>query len=150
MKISAYGITILRVVAGVIFVMHAYLGGLIYGPAGLTNYMLSRGIPFPALTAWFTILGHLIGGLMLVIGMYTRIGALIHVIIMAGTIIFVHFPQGFFLTGIIVNAEKGIAIAGGYEYVLTLFAVSVSLVFLGGGPLSIDALLSRSSAERIV
>jgi putative oxidoreductase len=125
-----YGITVLRVTLGVVFVMHGYFAGFVYTPAGVAGFNASMGIPLPTVTAWFVILGHFLGGASLVLGYYTRIGAFVHVVIMGGAVFFVHLGQGFFLQGIIVDAAAGKAIAGGYEYDLVLF--------LGCGPLGLD------------
>lgn len=133
-----YGVTILRVALGIIFLMHGYLATFVLTPAGLTAYNASKGIPFPTLTAWFVILGHFLGGLSLLAGAYTRLGALVNMVILWGAIWFVHLKQGFSMRGIIVDAAKGLAVAGGYEYTLSLLAASVAILFLGSGPLAVD------------
>ncbi len=134
-----YGITVLRVTLGVVFLMHGYLGGFVFTPAGLAAFNASKGIPLPVVTAWFVILGHFLGGASLVLGFLTRLGALIHVVIMGGAVLFVHLGQGFFMHGIIVDAAAGRAISGGYEYALVLFMASLAILFLGSGPIAIDA-----------
>lgn len=137
-RASDYGITVLRVTLGVIFVLHGYLGFFVFTPAGMTAFNTSKGIPLPAITAWFVILGHFVGGAMLVLGVLTRLGALIHVVIMAGAVYFVHLAQGFFMDGIIVDAAAGKAIAGGYEYSLSLLMGSIAILISGSGPLGLD------------
>lgn len=133
-----YGITVLRITLGVVFVMHGYLGGFVYGPAGVAAFNASKGIPLPKVTAWFVILGHCLGGVSLILGYLTRLGALIHVIIMGGAIFFVHLGQGFFLHGIIVDSAAGKATVGGYEYSFVLLLASVAILLLGSGPLALD------------
>jgi len=54
---------------------------------------------------------------------------------MAGAVFLVHFKQGFFMTWIVVDAARGRAIAGGYEYSLFLLIATVAVLFLGSGPL---------------
>ena len=137
-RASDYGITVLRVTLGVIFVLHGYLGLFVFTPAGMTAFNTSKGIPLPAITAWFLILGHFVGGAMLVLGVLTRLGALVHVVIMGGAIFFVHLAQGFFMHGIIVDAATGKAIAGGYEYPLSLLMGSIAILISGSGPLGLD------------
>ena len=134
-----YGVTVLRVTLGVIFLTHGYLGGFVFTPAGLAAFNTSKGIPLPVVTAWFVILGHFLGGALLVLGFLTRLGALIHVLIMGGAVLFVHLGQGFFMHGIIVDASAGKAVSGGYEYALVLLMASVAILFLGSGPLAFDA-----------
>lgn len=133
-----YGITVLRITLGLVFVMHGYVGGFVFGPAGLAGFNASKGIPLPTVTAWFVILGHFLGGASLVLGYLTRLGALVHVVIMGGAVFFVHFSEGFFLHGKIVDVAAGKAITGGYEYSLVLLMASVAILLLGSGPLALD------------
>lgn len=138
-----YGVTILRVALGVIFLMHGYLAAFVLTPAGFTAYNASKGVPFPTVAAWLVILGHLLGGISLVVGAYVRLGALVSLLIMGGAIWFVHLTQSFFMRGIIVDAAKGLAVAGGYEYALFLFAACLAVLFLGSGPLAVDKTRER-------
>jgi putative oxidoreductase len=134
------GLAVLRVTLGVIFAMHGYLGLSVIGPAGIAGYTTRMGYPAalgPAL-AWYLILAHSIGGLLLVLGLWTRWAAVAQLPIMASAFFLHHLRQGFFLTGIVVDPAKGIAIAGGYEYVLLILAATLTLVLAGGGALAID------------
>ncbi len=137
-RASDYGITVLRVTLGVIFLMHGYLGFFVFTPGGMTAFNASKGIPLPAITAWFVIFGHFLGGASLVFGLLTRLGALVHVAIMGGAVFFVHLAQGFFMHGIIVDAATGKAIVGGYEYALSLLMGSIAILISGSGPLGLD------------
>jgi putative oxidoreductase len=136
---SEYGITVLRVTLGAVFVLHGYAAFFVFTPAGLTAFNASKGIPFPAITAWFIIAGHFAGGAMLLLGFLTRVGALLHVAIMGGAVYFVHLTQGFFLHGIIVDAAAGKAIVGGFEYALVLLLASVAVLITGSGPVAVDS-----------
>jgi putative oxidoreductase len=137
-RASDYGITVLRVTLGVIFVLHGYLGLFVFTPAGMTAFNASKGIPMPAITAWFVIFGHFVGGAMLAVGLLARLGALVHVVIMGGALFFVHLAEGFFMHGIIVDAVAGKAMAGGYEYSLSLLMSSIAILISGSGPLGLD------------
>ena len=83
--------------------------------------------------------GASIGGLLLILGLWTRWAAVAQLPIMASAFFLHHLRQGFFLTGILVDPAKGIAIAGGYEYVLLILAATLTLVLAGGGALAIDS-----------
>ncbi|MBW8004789.1 MAG: DoxX family protein [candidate division NC10 bacterium] len=135
---SGYGITVLRVTLGIIFLLHGYLAVFVYTPAGVTAFNAKMGIPLPAIMAWFVILGHFLGGASLVLGFFTRIGALVHVVIMGGAIFFVHLREGFFLHGMVVDAAAGKAAVAGYEYALVLLMASIAILITGGGPLALD------------
>jgi putative oxidoreductase len=129
------GLAVLRVTLGVIFAMHGYLGLSVIGPAGIAGYTTRMGYPAalgPAL-AWYLILAHSIGGILLVLGLFTRWAAAAQLPIMASAFFLHHLKQGFFLTGIVVDPAQGRAIAGGYEYTLLVLAATVTLVLAGGG-----------------
>jgi len=133
------GLAVLRVTLGVIFVMHGYLGLAVIGPVGLGQYTARMGYPAalgPAF-GWYLILAHSVGGILLILGLWTRWAALAQVPIMASAFFLHHLRQGFFLTGIVVDAARGVAIAGGYEYTLLVLAATVTLVLAGGGTLAV-------------
>jgi putative oxidoreductase len=133
------GLAVLRVTLGVIFLMHGYLALAVIGPAGVAGYTTRMGYPAalgPAL-AWYLILAHSIGGLLLVLGLWTRGAAAAQLPIMASALFLHHLRQGFFLTGIILDPARGIAIAGGYEYTLLVLAATLTLVLAGGGALAL-------------
>ena len=118
-----FGATLLRLALGAYYLMHGYYAGAVIGaPALARANATAYGVPFPELSAWLVVLGHAVGGLLLVIGFYPRIGALLNVPVMAGAVLFVHLDQGFFMSR-----------AGGYEYALFLLLATVASVFLGGG-----------------
>lgn len=136
----AVGLLVLRVTLGAIFVMHGYLGAAVIGPAGIAGYTTRMGYP-PALgpaLAWYLIVAHGVGGVLLIVGLWTRWAALAQVPIMASAVFLHHLRQGFFMTGIVVDPARGLAVAGGYEFALLVLAATVTLVLVGGGPLSVD------------
>jgi putative oxidoreductase len=138
--LSSWGVAILRVTLGVIFVMHGYLALVVLGPGAMGGYTIRMGYP-PALAGllgWYLIVVHLVGGLLLVVGRWTRWAALAQVPIMASALFLYHLPQGFFLTGIVIDPAAGRAVAGGFEYVLLVLAGTVALILTGGGALALD------------
>jgi putative oxidoreductase len=137
---ARWGVTLIRVVTGVVYVMHGYLAFAVLGPAAVAGYTRAMGFPEAAgpLLAWYLVVAHGLGGLALVLGVATRWAALVQVPIILSALLLHHLRQGFFMTGIVVDAARGQAVAGGYEYTLLLLAVTVALVLLGGGALSSD------------
>ena len=123
--LETYGATILRVVLGIIFIMHAYLALFVYGVRGTIDLQRSLSLPLPEVGVWYVILANGLGGALIVLGVFTRWAALVNLPIMAGAFFLVHLKQGFFMT------EKG-----GYEYVLLVLAATLALVFLGPGALA--------------
>lgn len=69
---------------------------------------------------------HLIGGLLLVIGLFTRLAALIQIPILLGAVFFVHLSKGFLASGQSLELS-----------VLVLFLLIVFFLF-GSGDLSFD------------
>jgi putative oxidoreductase len=135
---SGLGLALLRVTVGAICVMHAYLG-LQIGPSGIGAYTVHMGYPatLAPVLGWYHILAHGIGGVLLILGLFTRWAALAQVPILASAFFLYHIRQGFFLTGI-VDPTRGTAIAGGYEYILLILVATVTLVLAGGGALTLD------------
>jgi putative oxidoreductase len=122
---APYGATLLRLVLGIVYVMHAYLALVVYGPTGMIDYQAKSGIPFPEIGTWYLILAHGLGGIFLVLGIYTRWAALANVPAMLGALLFVHLKNGFWV------------FKSGYEYVLVLLVASVAVAMIGGGALSL-------------
>jgi putative oxidoreductase len=122
---AQYGATLLRLVLGIVYIMHAYLAVVIYGPAGMIAYQAKARIPSPEIGAWYLILAHGVGGICLVLGLFTRWAALANVPVMAGALVFVHWPNGFW------------AFKNGYEYVLVLLVASIAVAMIGSGALSL-------------
>lgn len=131
---SQYGATVLRLFLGVTFLMHAYLAFVIYTPAGAAAFNAKMGIPLPAVAAWFTILAHGLGGIMMILGLWTRWAALANLPVVLGALVFVHLNQGYFMKGVLVSNNPQ---AAGYEYVLLLVGATLAQVLLGGGALAI-------------
>jgi len=137
---SGVGVAVLRVTLGMIFVMHGYLGLAIIGPSGIAGYTTRMGYPAALGQAlgWYLIAAHSLGGILLIIGLFTRWAALAQVPIAASALLLHHLRQGFFLKGIVVDPARGVAIAGGYEYILLVLAGTLTLVLAGSGALALD------------
>lgn len=137
---EAWGVAILRIILGVIFVMHGYLGLMVLGPAGAAGLITQMGYPagIAPVLAWYLIVVHLAGGALIIIGVWTRIMALLNIPIMASAVFLFHLSQGFFMRGMIVDAAAGRARAIGYELSLLVLVATLALALLGPGPLSVD------------
>lgn len=135
---QALGVAILRVALGAIYLMHGYLGASVLGPAVVAQYVKRTGFPdaFAEPFAWYVIVAHVVGGLMLLVGFWTPLAALAQVPIIAGAVAFIHAPQGFFMRAI--PSEGGRYVAGGYEFTLLVLAATLALALTGAGAFSID------------
>jgi putative oxidoreductase len=118
---------------GAVFIMHGYYAWAVLGPAAAAGLIARMGFP-PATTlplAWYLVLAHFAGGILITVGLWTRWAALANVPVMASAVFLLHLKQGFFLR------PTGTAVAG-YEYALVVLAATVALVLLGSGTASVD------------
>ena len=129
------GLLILRIVIGIVFLMHGGQKLFVYGFAGVTNAFGGMGVPMPAITGPLTLLVELLAGGALVVGLLTRLAALGLAIDMLGAIMLVHLKGGFFLPN-------------GYEFALTLLGASVAIAIAGAGYYSIDRVIAERRAGR--
>jgi putative oxidoreductase len=137
---DSWAITIVRVILGVIMFAHGsqkvlgWFGG--HGLKGTTGYFVSIGIPLPV--AYLVCFTEFLGGISLVLGLFTRIAALGVAAVMVGAIVKVHLPNGFFM-----NWDLAPGKGHGFETNLALLAMALACVIAGGGALSIDRLLAH-------
>ena len=120
MRSSAFGITLLRMALGVMWIAHALLKLLVFTLPGTAQFFASVG--FPAWLAYPVFAAELIGGLALLLGIYPRQAALLLVPVMAAAA-WVHVPNGW------VHTSPG----GGWEYPVFLVVASVALWLIGDG-----------------
>jgi putative oxidoreductase len=128
---TGVGLLVARLVIGAVFIAHGgqKLFGL-WGGGGIegTGQMfegtgLSPGEPLAVLAG----AGEFFGGILLVLGLMTRLGAFSVGVSMVVAIIAIHLPGPFL---------------DGYEFPLTLLAGAVVLLLAGPGRLSLDAVLN--------
>lgn len=129
-----WGLLIIRVALGAVFVAHGLQKMFVFGHAGVAGMLGQLGLPFPGVNAALIIAAELGGGVALVNGAFTRVAAAILAFSMIVAIVTVHLPYGFF-------APMGV------EYPLTLLLVNLALTITGGGAYSLDAWLTRTKTE---
>jgi putative oxidoreductase len=125
-------IAILRIVVGIVFLVHGWQKVFQMGFSGVTGGFSHMGVPAPGVTGPFIALVELLGGAALIVGLLTRLAALGLVADMAGAILFVHFKNGFFSPM-------------GYEYPLTLLVASLAVLIAGPGAWAIDNNIAQRS-----
>ena len=117
---SAHAAFLLRAALGVMFLAHGLTKVLVFTIPGTVGFFNSIG--YPGWLAYLVILGEVGGGLLLVLGVYTRWVALANIVILLGTLP-VHWANGWMFA----NTN------GGWEYSVFLIVVSVSVALLGDG-----------------
>ncbi|MGA7487595.1 MAG: DoxX family protein [Xanthobacteraceae bacterium] len=127
-RYAPFMLSILRIVAALLFFEH--------GTSRLFGWPSPLPTPAPFSMYWFAGSIELVGGALLVIGLFTRPAALV----MSGEMAFAYFishaPSGFFP---ILNRGDGAIL---YCFVFLYIA------FAGGGPWSVDALIRRKPSPR--
>jgi putative oxidoreductase len=130
---AGWGIAILRVVTGIIFIGH---GAPKFGwvgernLAGTAGMLENIGVPLPQVSAAVLASFETFGGALLVIGLLTRVWSAGLAFAMLLAVTLVHLPNGMFGEG-------------GYQWALLLMASALALLFEGAGRASLDRKLGR-------
>jgi putative oxidoreductase len=119
-RTAPYAATLLRVTLGVMFIAHALLKYLVFTLPGTVQFFESLGLPGPL--AYVTFAAELIGGLLILGGVYARWVALALVPILLGAT-WAHAGNGW-----LFNAPNG-----GWEYPAFLAIAALVLGLLGDG-----------------
>jgi putative oxidoreductase len=123
--------TACRVVVGIMFLMHVW--GKFNAGAGAVaaNVMAKNGLEPSLGFAYAAMFLESVGGVCLIIGLFTRFFAAALAIEMLIALFVVHLPKGY------------AAGAGGYEYVLLIGVVCFAIAIRGGGPISLDRQIGK-------
>jgi len=134
-RLRGYGLLVLRVVVGVTFFAHGWLKFHGMGMPGTTGFFTSLGIPIPGLIAWLVVLVEMVGGIAVILGIFT-------------------LPFGLLLAadmfGVLLTAKRGAAFIGpkSYELELNLLAASIAIALSGPGMFSLSQLLRRKQTSQ--
>jgi putative oxidoreductase len=127
-SVSLLAPLVLRVVAGLVMAAHGY-SKLAAGPSTFAEMLQGLGVPAPGFMAWVVTLVELVGGILLILGLITRIAGLLIAIDLAVAALLVKVD-----VGLIAGPGEG----AGAELELTLLAATLALALMGPGPVSID------------
>ncbi|HLY16525.1 MAG TPA: DoxX family protein [Bryobacteraceae bacterium] len=110
----------LRIASAAAFLYHgsAILFGVFGGPGPRP---FAAFLHMPAAVGYLVGIAQFFGGLAILTGILTRVGAACVIVVMLGAIYLVHLPHGF-------DIGKG-----GYEYALAQLLIGVALLLMGGG-----------------
>ena len=115
-----YGALILRLALGTMFVAHALLKYFVFTLPGTVAFFESLGLP--GFFAHLTILAELVGGVLLILGIYARAVALVLVPVLLGAT-WAHIGNGWLFT----NPK------GGWEYPAFLTVAALVQALIGDG-----------------
>jgi len=134
-SLDRYALPMLRIVLGLILIPHGcqklfgWFGGA--GFARFTTIFENLGYKPGALWVTLVALTEFVGGILLILGLFTRAAAAALLIFMINAVWFTQSSKGFFWT------------AGGSEYSILLLAVALVYLVKGGGAYSIDGTMSK-------
>jgi putative oxidoreductase len=129
------GNLLLRVPVGLIFAAHGaqklfgWFGG--YGLNATAGWMESIGLTPGLPLALLAGSAEFFGGILLLLGLFTRPAALALAVTMLVAIFSVHWQNGFFMSN------------NGYEFALALLATTIALAASGAGKLALDSFISK-------
>jgi putative oxidoreductase len=122
--------TLMRVVLGILFLAH----GISKFQMGLGNVATWFGsIGVPGFLAYIVAVFELVGGILLIVGLFTRYVSALFVIMLIGAIFTVKLSAG-----LLGNSQSP-----GYELDLGFMLVAIYLVISDAAPLSVDHALLR-------
>jgi len=124
----------LRIILGIILIPHGCQKAFgWFGGAGFAKFsQIFESIGYKPGAVWLSIviLAELGGGICLVLGLFTRVAALLVALFMVNAV-WVTSAKGFFWTAV------------GYEYSLLILAVALVFMVRGGGAYALDSKMSR-------
>jgi len=115
-----YGALTTRLALGSILLSHGLLKVLVFTLPGTVGYFESIGLP--PIIAYLTIFGELAGGTAILLGLYSRLAAILSIPILAGAA-FVHSANGW------VFSNQG----GGWEFPVLLVVLAIAVALQGNG-----------------
>lgn len=131
-RLQPFALFVMRLALGAIMFNHGYhkvFGGLHHH----VQFVASLGLP--GWTAYLSAFTEFFGGLLVLIGLFTRFAALAICVNLSVAIIKVHLHNG--MTG-----------PGGYEFPLALAALAFALIFFGAGSIALDHIRAPGSGGK--
>ncbi|HYZ88969.1 MAG TPA: DoxX family protein [Myxococcales bacterium] len=134
-----YAALAMRLALGIVFLAHGsqkvlgLFGG--HGARATIQGFSKMGLP-PAVTI-LVMAAEFGGGILLIIGLLTRLAAIGIGCVMVAAVLMVHSKVGFFMNW--GGVQKG----EGFEYHILALGLCIALLVTGGGALSVDRALSR-------
>lgn len=131
-RIAPVAPLVLRLGLGIVFIAHG-AQKMQAGPANFgATTLAGLGVPAPGIVGWLVALAELGGGLLVLLGLLTRLATLPPIGVMVGALVLVKSQVG-------LIAPEGAG--AGAELDLALLTGLVALLIIGPGPVSLDRLL---------
>ena len=140
-RLAEFAPLVVRIIAGIIMAAHGFQK-LQAGPGNFGGFLAQLGVPLPTLMGYVVTLVELGGGILLIIGLFSRLAALLLTIDLVVAILLVKVNVGFLSPqgGGGAGAELDLALIAGFLVILLAGPGSLSLDralgFEGGSPTS--------------
>ncbi len=133
-RFQSLGSLIMRLVLGVIMVRHGYDKVIPSGALYNFTHMVSGHLHLPVALGYVAAFTEFFGGMLLIVGLLTRLAAFMVACDMATAIFKIHLHGG--LEG-----------PTSFAFPLALFSIALMLVFTGCGALGLDDFAGRGSSK---
>ncbi len=131
-QLSEVALLVVRVIVGIIMLAHGWQKLTTFGPANFGQGLAQSGVPLPVFMGYVVTFTEVIGGILLIVGLLSRIAGLALTIDLVVAILLVKIN-----VGLIAPQGSG----SGAELDLALIAGFLAIVLAGPGRLSVDYLL---------
>lgn len=129
--VAPYAYSFMRFCVGLIIMPHGYTKLFESGVGGAAGTIAKLGLQPATGWAYLVAIVELLGGILIAVGLFTRLAAAALVIEFAVIVFAVKFSNGFF------------AFKNGFEFELLLGLLCLAIFFRGGGNLSVDRAIGR-------
>ena len=130
-RLGRWAMVPLRLVVGLVFLMHGGQKLFVFGVAGTADIMGKLGLPLATLCAVIVVAVELLGGGAILLGVFARLAGALLAFEMVVAIVVARLHGGFFAPY-------------GYEFELTLLGACLTFALTGPGRVSLDELWHRS------
>ena len=132
-RLQPLALLVLRLVLATVMIAHG--SQKVFG--GMPRFQsIVSGIGLPVWLAYLSAAAEFGGGILVLLGVFTRFAALAITIDLMVAIVRIHFKAG--LRG-----------PGGFEFPMSVAAIAFALIFFGAGPIALDTVFSgRSTVDR--
>ncbi len=125
-----WGPFLIRIAVGLVMTVHGAGKLFTVGPAAMpmsefAGFLGGLGLPFASLLAWLVAVVELVGGLLVLLGLFTRITGLVLAVDMFVATVLVHLPEGY----------------SDSELTIVISLAALSLAASGAGKFSVDSVV---------
>ena len=142
-----FGLLLLRLTGLGLALVHGLpkLAGLVAGTSQLPVAVGKLGFPMPAAFAWAAALGEFLGGLLVTLGLFTRVGASLAAFTMFVAAFLQHHAFSRLLVSLRLRylSEDTLKAWGNPELALMYLAVLLAVLIMGPGRIAFDSMIGK-------